>query len=68
VGYNHAPAPAGAVLEAASAGDVAALQAALDAGGSTEENLNEVRGDGKVPVTGREPETLAEDSMHVPFH
>ena len=37
VGYNHAPAPAGAVYAAAKAGDVAALQAALDAGGSTEE-------------------------------
>ena len=37
VGYNHAPAPAGALLAAADAGDLAALQAALDAGGSTEE-------------------------------
>ena len=37
VGYNHSPAPAGAVLAAAKAGDVPALQAALDAGGSTEE-------------------------------
>ena len=37
IGYNHAPAPEGAVLKAAKAGDVAALQAALDAGGSTEE-------------------------------
>ena len=42
VGYNHAPAPAGAVLEAAETGDSAALQAALDAGGSTEE-ADEVR-------------------------
>ena len=42
VGYNHAPAPAGAVLAAARAGDVPALQAALDAGGSTEE-VDEVR-------------------------
>jgi len=37
VGYNHAPAPAGAVLVAARGGDVPALQTALDAGGSTEE-------------------------------
>ena len=44
VGYNHAPAPPGAVYAAAKAGNVAALQAALDAGGSTEET-NWVRGD-----------------------
>ena len=37
VGYNHAPAPEGAVLQAAKAGDVPALLASLDAGGSTEE-------------------------------
>ena len=38
VGYNHTtPAPAGAVLAAAQAGDVSALKAALDAGGPTEE-------------------------------
>lgn len=37
VGYNHDPAPAGAVLTAAMTGNVFALQAALDAGGSTEE-------------------------------
>ena len=37
VGYNHAPAPAGAVLAAARVGDVEALQAAIKAGGSTEE-------------------------------
>ena len=43
VGYNHAPAPAGAVLASARAGDVAALQAALEAGGSTEE-APQVRG------------------------
>ena len=44
VGYNHAPAPAGAVYDAAQDGDVPALQAALDAGGSTEE-ADEVRDD-----------------------
>ena len=44
VGYNHAPAHAGAVSAAAKAGDVRALQAALDAGGSTEE-ADEVRGE-----------------------
>lgn len=38
---NHARAPVGAVWLAASRGDVAALEAALTAGGSTEE-LNEV--------------------------
>lgn len=37
VGYNRAPAPAGAVHEATKAGNVLALKAALDAGGSTEE-------------------------------
>ena len=37
VGYNHAPAPMGAVYGAAKAGEVPALQATLDAGGSTEE-------------------------------
>ena len=42
VGYNHAPAPKGAVYEAARAGDVPALWAAIEAGGSTEE-ANEVR-------------------------
>ena len=35
--YNHTPGPAGSVYEAAKAGDAAALQAALDAGSSTEE-------------------------------
>ena len=45
VGYNHGIAPAGAVFRAARAGDVAALQAALDAGGSTAEK-DEVRGGG----------------------
>lgn len=42
VGYNHAPAPTGAVLTAAKAGDVRTLHATLDAGGSTEEG-DEVR-------------------------
>ena len=37
VGYNHAPSPSGEVCAAARTGDVPALQAALDAGGSTEE-------------------------------
>ena len=37
VGYNHAPAPAGAVFEASNSSDTLALQAALDVGGSTEE-------------------------------
>ena len=49
VGFNHAPAPAGAVFDAACRGDVAALLDALDAGGSTEEaeRLDEVRFDVK---------------------
>lgn len=42
VGYNHAAAPAGAVLAAAKAGDSAALKVALGSGGSTEE-ADEVR-------------------------
>ena len=37
VGYNHSRAPAGAVFAAAGAGDVPALWAAIEAGGSTEE-------------------------------
>ena len=37
VGYNHARVPAGAVYEAARAGDASALRVALEAGGSTEE-------------------------------
>ena len=37
VGYNHAPAPAGAVHAAAKTGDVSALKSTLHAGGSTEE-------------------------------
>ena len=42
VGYNHAPAITGAVFAAVLAGDVLALQAALDSNGSTEES-DEVR-------------------------
>ena len=37
VGYNHAPAPEGPVFAAAKAGDVPALLAAIEEGGSTEE-------------------------------
>ena len=37
VGYNHAPTPAGAVHAAVVDADASRLQAALDAGGSTEE-------------------------------
>ena len=37
VGYNHAPMRTGGVVRASRSGDIAALQAALDAGGSTEE-------------------------------
>ena len=37
VGYNHAPAPAGAVFAAARSRDIPALHVALNAGGSTEE-------------------------------
>lgn len=51
VGYNHAPAPAGAVLAAAEAGDVPALQAALVAGGSTEE-ADYVRGGANEEYNG----------------
>lgn len=45
VGYNHAPASEGEVLAASQAGNVAALQAALDSGGSTEEasDVREIR-------------------------
>lgn len=42
VGYNHARTRAGAVTAAAKVGDARALQAVLDAGGSTEEE-DEVR-------------------------
>ena len=47
VGYNHAPAPEGAVFAAAQACDLPALEAAIEAGGSTEE-ADEVRGGGKI--------------------
>ena len=56
VGYNHAPASAGAVFAAAKAGDVPAQQAALDAGGSTEE-ADTVRG------RGREGEAMGKGAM-----
>ena len=46
VGYNHASAREGAVFEAAKAGDLPALQAALDAGGSTEESNLVCAGEG----------------------
>ena len=49
VGYNHDPAPTGEVYAAAKAGNVAALHAALDAGGSTEE-ASWVRGDRGVQM------------------
>ena len=45
VGYNHTPAPEGEVFAAAQAGDVPALLAAIEEGGSTEE-ADEVRWDG----------------------
>ena len=66
IGYNHAPTPTGAVLEAAKAGDAAALQAALDAGGSTEE-ADEVRGGFRRTVTVKD-DAKAEpgDVVHVP--
>jgi hypothetical protein len=41
--YNHAPAPAGAVYDAAEAGDVPALMRALEGGASTEETGGAVR-------------------------
>ena len=47
VGFNHDPAHEGAVLAAAKADNVPALQAALDAGGSTEE-ADSVRGEEKM--------------------
>ena len=52
VGYNHAPAPAGAVYAAAKVGDLPALLEAIEAGGSTEE-ADTVRGRG-WGVTRRE--------------
>ena len=51
VGYNHAPAPEGAIFAAATAGDVPALQAAIEAGGSTEE-ADEVRQGGVLDPWG----------------
>ena len=52
VGYNHQPASVGAVYAAAEEENLPALQAALDAGGSTEE-ADEVRewGNGTVGET-----------------
>ena len=46
-GVDPSPAPVGAVLKAAQAGNVSALKAALDAGGSTEE-ATEVRRYGRM--------------------
>ena len=43
VSYNHAPAPVGEVFAAVQAGDIPALIAAIEAGGSTEE-ADTVRG------------------------
>ena len=37
IGFNHAPAPVGAVMEAIAADNLAALKVALHNGGSTEE-------------------------------
>ena len=53
-GYNHAPAPAGAVMSAAKAGDAKALEAALEAGGSTEE-ADTVRGEEEEEEGGAAP-------------
>ena len=60
VGYNHAPSPAGVIVRAAKTGRVAALQAALDAGGSTAE-ADAVRYYVKGPRKGRT--TQAGDSI-----
>ena len=60
VGYNHAPSPAGVIVRAAKTGRVAALQAALDAGGSTAE-ADAVRYYVKGPRKGRT--TQAGDSF-----
>ena len=57
VGYNHAQSPAGAVFAAATAGDLPALHAALEAGGSTEET-DEVGGEmeeGRACMTPAQP-------------
>ena len=68
VGYNHAPGPAGAVLAAALAGDVTAVQAALDAGGSTEE-VDAVRGEacGGECVTCKNMGVSSSSSVVTPF-
>lgn len=54
VGFNHASAAAGAVLTAAKAGDVTALKAVLEAGGSTEEadKVCEERGCDPIGIDG----------------
>ena len=74
VGYNHAPAAAGAVFRAAKAGDMAALQAALDAGESTAEK-DEVRRDTCSDGKGHqlcknhdEPQCPLTEQHHSPRH
>lgn len=64
-GYDHTPMPAGAVFEAARVGDVRALQATLDAGGSTEE-ANTVRVDKWMMKSSAERRRM-QNNKHSPF-
>jgi hypothetical protein len=50
IGFNHAPAPAGAIFAAARANDLPGLNAALRNGGSTEEK-NSVSAKASLPVS-----------------
>jgi hypothetical protein len=53
IGFNHAPAPAGAMLEAAKAGDLSGVRTALDNGESTAQKDMVSAGDGEL-VRARE--------------
>ena len=66
VGYNHDPAHAGAVLEAAIAGDAAALMAAIEAGGSTEE-ADTVWGGERGEPWGSNGGRSPHDNLNPPF-
>jgi hypothetical protein len=55
IGYNHAPAPEGAVMEAAGNDDLSGVKAALHRGGSTEEK-------DEVSVAGRHGELICTSS------
>ena len=68
VGFNHEPAHACAVHSAAQAGDVLAVQAALDAGGSTEEADEVCRTRGWLGHTSTTKDVSLTSSTCIAFH